>query len=67
VLLNQRDHARIVRAITFANPIRISSIAVTPNALRRAGIDVTTTADANLRTAEDMAQLEYVKQSGASW
>lgn len=33
-------------------------------ALRRAGIDVTTTTEANLRTTDDVAQLEYVKQSG---
>lgn len=32
-------------------------------ALRRAGIDVTTTAEASLRTTEDMAQLEYVRAS----
>ena len=33
-------------------------------ALRRASIDVTTTTDANLRSTDDMAQLEYVKRSG---
>ncbi len=32
-------------------------------ALRRAGIDATTTTDANLRTTDDMAQMEYVRQS----
>lgn len=37
---------------------------VIAGALRRAGVDVTTTVEAGLRTQDDLAQLAYARRSG---